>query len=188
MNPAHKMTIEEIQEQCATLSDEQLLLVVNNKRLYTEKIVRVAYQEIRRRRLSKEDLKEFKKAQTRRSKVITGDIHEDLLFFEKVAFFFLFFPGIHRWVLRDYRKKGYLLKVRQAGYYFVCGAGFFFLDLLLGQHRISLLTGAMIWILSFLPAYFFNQLYFRQKTIQRLAARVNNDGPEQPEQNTIPWR
>lgn len=42
------MKIEEIQQQCEALSNEQLFLVVNNKQLYNEKIVRVAYQEIKK--------------------------------------------------------------------------------------------------------------------------------------------
>ena len=60
------MKIEEIQQQCETLSNEQLLLVVNNKRLYNEKIVRVAYQEIKKRRLSKEEVKEIEKKQAQK--------------------------------------------------------------------------------------------------------------------------
>jgi len=66
------MKIEEIQQQCETLSDEQLLLVVNNKQLYTEKIVRVAYQEIKKRGLSKQKIKEIEKVHARQSRIITG--------------------------------------------------------------------------------------------------------------------
>jgi len=65
------MTIEEIQQQCETLSNEQLFLVVNNKQLYNEMIVRVTYQEIRKRGLSKQEVKEIEKAQARRAKIIT---------------------------------------------------------------------------------------------------------------------
>ena len=71
------MTIEEIQQQCEALSNEQLLLVVNNKRLYNEKIVRAAYQEIRKRGLSKQEV--------------------------------ICLPRIHYWVLRDYRRQGFVL-------------------------------------------------------------------------------
>ena len=85
------MDIKEIQEQCETLADEQLLLVVNNKILYTADIVKVAYQEIRKRGLSKERIKEIKKKHARESKIVTGDIYEDILLFEKIAFFFIRF-------------------------------------------------------------------------------------------------
>ena len=115
------MKIEEIQQQCESLSNEQLLLVVHNKQLYTEKIVRVAYQEIKKRGLSKQEIKEIEKVQARQSRIITGDIHEDIFFLEKIGFFFL---GILRilnaLILRDYRKKGFVLKVRQAHYLPIC--------------------------------------------------------------------
>src|ERR1700722_3506919 len=72
VNTSHIMKIEEIQQQCETLSNEQLFLVVNNKHLYTEKIVRVAYLEIKNRGLSKQEVKEIEKVQARRSRIITG--------------------------------------------------------------------------------------------------------------------
>jgi len=115
------MAIEEIKAQCELLSNEELLLVVNNKIRYTEVIVRVVQQEIRKRGLTKDEVSKFKKDQACRARIIDGDIHEDLLLFEKIAFFFLFFPRLHFLVIRDYRKRKYVLKVRQAGYYMVAG-------------------------------------------------------------------
>ena len=87
---SHTMTREEIQQQCEALSDEQLLLVVNNKRLYTEQIIREAYHEIRKRGLSKQKIKEIEKIHAGRSKIITGNIDEDILLLEKVLFFLIF--------------------------------------------------------------------------------------------------
>jgi hypothetical protein len=166
------MTIEEIQEQCESLSNEQLLLVVNNKQLYTEQIVRVAYQEIRKRGLSKQEIKEIEKVQARRAKIITGNIQEDILFWEKVVFFILCLPRMHFLVFRDYRKRGYVLKVRQAWYYNLLGLIFFILSAILAEYFHSLLAGGIIWISSFLLTYFFNEYYFKERTIKYLAART----------------
>jgi hypothetical protein len=128
------MKIEEIQQQCETLSNEQLFLVVNNKRLYTEKIVRVAYQEIKKRGLSKQEVKEIEKVQARQSSIITGDIYEDIFFWEKIGLFSLgIFRLMSALLLRDYKKKGFVLKVRQAQYYILLGVAFLFIAAFLGQ-------------------------------------------------------
>ena len=166
------MKIEEIQEQCETLSNEQLLLIVNNKRLYTEQIVRVAYQEIRKRGLSKKEIKEIEKVQAQSAKIITGNIHTDILFLEKLGFFLLCIPRMHFLVMRDYRKRGFVLKVRQAGYYNLCGLGFLILSASLGEYLDSFLTGCIIWVAGFLLTYFLNQYYFKEKIIKYLAART----------------
>ncbi len=180
------MKIEEIRQQCEALSNEELLLVVNNKRLYTEQIVRVAYQEIRKRNLSKEEVREIEKVQVRRSKIKTGDFTTDILLFEKIGFFFICVPMFHRFVLRDYRRKGYLLKVRQSAYFAYTGFISFITIIWTGAHRIGFLTGAGIWVLFFLFTYALNQFYIKQKISQWLAARTKNNGPSQPQQTFYP--
>lgn len=166
------MTIEEIQQQCETLSNEQLLLVVNNKLLYNEKIVRVAYQEIRKRGLSKQEVKKIEKAQARRARIITGDIHEDVLFWEKIVFFIICVPRIHFWVLRDYRRKGSVLKFWQGQYYSLLGLVFLLLSIFLGRLLHSFLAGGMIWVSSFLLAYLLSESYFKGRIIKYLASRT----------------
>jgi len=165
------MKIEDIKAQCEALSNEELLMVVNNKIRYTEKIVRVAQQELRKRALSKEEVDEFKKKQSRRARIIDGNIHEDLMLWEKIFFFFLFFFRPLFFMMRDYRRKKYVLKTRQAGYFMTSGGLFFLLLLWGGRHRVSLSTGAVIWVVTFMAAYAFNQYYFKERTVRRLAAR-----------------
>jgi hypothetical protein len=174
------MTTEEIQQQCETLSDERLLLIVNNKRLYTEQIVRVTYQEIRKRGLSKQKIKEIEKVQARHAKIITGDIYKDILFLEKVGFFFLCIPRMHFLVFRDYRKKGFVLKVRQAWYYNLLGLVFFLSSAFLGEYLHSFLAAGTIWVTSFLLTYFLNEYYFRDRTIKYLAARTASSSSFKP--------
>jgi len=173
------MKIEEIQQQCETLSNEQLFLVVNNKHLYTEKIVRVAYQEIKKRGLSKQEIQEIEKVQARRSRIITGDIHEDIFLLEKIGFFSLgIFRFLNALLLRDYRKKGFVLKVKQAQYYILLGVAFFFIAIFLGQYLHSFSVGAIVWVAGFLSTHLFNKYYFKAATIRRLAARTANQGTE----------
>ncbi len=166
------MKMEEIQQQCEALSNEELFLVVNNKRLYNEKIVRAAYQEINRRGLSKQEAKEIEKVLDRQSKIVTGNIHEDILFLEKFGFYFLCFFRLNRLVTRDYRKKGFVLKVRQATYYTLLGLVFLFSAIGIGQFFHTFLIGAVIWVAGFLLTYLFNRFYFKETTIRRLEART----------------
>jgi hypothetical protein len=176
---SHIMKIEEIQQQCETLSNEQLFLIVNNKRLYTEKIVGVAYQEIKKRGLSKRETKEIKKVQALQSRIITGDIHEDIFLLEKIGFFSLgFLRVLNALILRDYKKKGFVLKVRQAQYYILLGVAFLLIAVFLGRHFNSFSVGAIIWASGFLCCHLFNKYYFKAATIRRLAARTASPGPE----------
>src|ERR1700722_1034770 len=176
VNTPHIMKIEEIQQQCESLSNEQLFLVVNNKRLYTEKIVRVAYQEIRKRGLSKQEVKEIEKAQAQQARVITGDIHEDIFLLEKVGFYFLgLFRFFNALVLRDYKRRGFALKVRQAQYYILLGVAFLFLALFIAKYFHAYAAAAIIWPSGFLFTHFFNRYYFKAATIKRLAARIASE-------------
>jgi hypothetical protein len=169
----HTMKIEEIQQQCESLSNEQLLLVVNNKRLYTEKIVRVAYQEIKKRGLSKQEVKEIEKAQAQQSRIITGNVHEDIFLLEKIGFYFLgIFKFFNALVLRDYRKRGYILKVKQAQYYILLGVAFLFSSFFIGKYFHAYAAAAIIWPAGFLITHFFNRYYLKAATIKRLAARI----------------
>jgi len=165
------MKIEEIREQCESLSNEELLLVVNNKIRYTEKIVKVAYQEIRKRNLSPQEVKEIKKAQARRAKIITGDIHVDIFFLEKLGLFFLCFPRMHALISRRYRRQGYELKARQTWYFGLSGLFFLLLSISIGIPFHSWFIGGIIWIAGFLIAYFLNRNYFKEKIMSYLAAR-----------------
>lgn len=168
------MNIQDIKDQCESLSNEELLLVVNNKIHYTETIVRIARQELRKRAVPKEEIKKIRKKQRQQDKITGGDIQEDLLLFEKIAFFFLPLPFVHRLVYRDYRRRGYILKTRQSVYFQVAGAVFLVSLIICGEsHLISLAMGALIWLLAFLAAFAFNQFYFKAWTIRRLAARSN---------------
>ena len=173
------MTVDEIKARCESLSTEELYQVVNNKIQYTEIIVRIAQEELRRRSPTKEQISRFKKGQVRQAKKIDGDIREDLMLWEKIVFFFIFIPRFHYLVLRDYRKRHYLLKVRQAGYFMVTGGGFFLLFMLIGAEKFfSLKTAIILWASGFLGAYAFNYYYFKARIIRRFVARMINQDTE----------
>ena len=100
------MNKEELRQQCEALSDQELFLVVNNKGLYNEMIVTAAQIELRKRSVSKEDVKRFRKASERLNNVVSGDIVTDCSFFQKFYFYFLWFIRVNSWVMRDFRRQG----------------------------------------------------------------------------------
>lgn len=167
------MKIEEIQAQCEMLSNEQLMLIVTNKIRYNEMIVRAAHQELRKRGITKDQMKEIKRKQDRAPKPIEGDIHEDLVLWEKIAFFYLFFPRLHFLVLRDYRSRKLVLKVKQAGYYMFAGMLLFMIGLIGSIFFYSISIGIVLWAMMFPAVHAFNRYYFKPLTIRRLAARIS---------------
>jgi hypothetical protein len=169
------MTIDEIKARCESLSTEELHFIVNNKIQYTEVIVRVAQQELKKRNPTKEELARFKKEQAQRNKIIDGDIHEDLMLWEKIVFFFIFIPGLHALVMRDYRKRRYILKVRQARYYMTLGAiSCLVLILANVENFLSLKIAAILWAAAYLATHVYNYYYFKARTIRNLAERMDD--------------
>ncbi|MBS1662802.1 MAG: hypothetical protein JST68_17285 [Bacteroidetes bacterium] len=168
------MTVEEIKAQCETLSNEELYTIVHNKIRYNYTIVSVAQAELKRRKISKDEHKSLTNEQTRRSKVIVGDIHEDVLLWEKILFFFIPVPRFHTLVMRDYRRKGYVLKVKQSAFFNLAGTALFFVLLIGIGIPFSLIVAGGLWVVGFLVTYFLNQYYFKGRTIRRLAARMES--------------
>lgn len=165
------MTVEEIKEKCESLSNDELYTIVNNKIKYNYTIVSTAQAELKRRNVSKDEHKSLKKEQTRRSKIIEGDIDADVLMWEKILFFFIPLPRLHRMVIRDYKNRGFVLKVKQASYFTIIGFVSFFL-LMAVAIPVSYELAGILWLGIFLAAYLFNSYYFKQRTIRRLAERM----------------
>jgi len=169
------MDKEELKRQCESLSNQELLAIVNNKMGYTVEIVTAVQIELRNRAIPKEEVKMHKKQLAQQAKIITGNIVDDLSLADKVLFYVFFFPQLNYFVRRSYRKQGYILKLRQGGYYSFLGFVFFML-VFIGLRRLSPINCLIIWGLSFLPAYVFDQYFYKQKTIQRLRMRSVNPG------------
>jgi hypothetical protein len=175
------MTREELQEQYAVLSTNELLEIIDRKFDYTELAVTVALEEIGRRNLSEENIREYKEEQVAQANsFIQKNIVDDLNVFFKILFFFIWLPLLNFPFKQNFRDGHYVLKLKQANYYSLLG--FVFMALIAvssGFAPRSGLTDFTIWFLSFLPAYVFDEYFNRQRQIRKLQSMFGPP-PEDP--------
>ncbi|HVX28567.1 MAG TPA: hypothetical protein VHB70_19615 [Parafilimonas sp.] len=164
------MTREELQETYSQFSTQELLEIIDRKFDYTETAVAVALEEISKRRISENDIKSYKTEQIEKAeKFIKYNIVDDLTFFQKNLFFFIWLPILNIALKQNFRDDGYILKLKQARYYSWLGfVSFMLIGMFSGIYGLQNLTALAIWILAFLPAYGFDETFNRQKQIQKL--------------------
>jgi hypothetical protein len=176
------MTREDLQEQYATLSTNELLEIIDRKFDYTELAVTVALEEIGRRNLSEENIREYKEEQEAQAKsFIKKNIVDDLNIVQKILFFFIWLPLLNFPFKQNFRDGNYVLKLKQANYYSLLGFVFMVLTFLItaGFAPHSSFTEFTIWFLSFLPAYGFDEYFNRKRQIRRLRSMFGPP-PEDP--------
>jgi len=164
------MTKEELEKRYETLSNSELMDIIQDKFAYTEIAILVAMAEISKRNFNEEDIKQYKieKEQEIRDYVIKN-IADDLTFFQKNFFFYVWIPFFNFPLKRTFMDGGFELKLKQANYY--SWAGFIFLVLITGfssNYQISTLTTLIIWMLTFVIAFLFDEFFNRQSQIRKL--------------------
>lgn len=171
------MTREDLEEQYAALSTNELLEIIDRKFDYTDLAVTIALAEISKRNISEDALKEYKDLQISRAKdFIRKNIADDLNVGHKIFFYFIWLPILNFAFRQNYRDGNFVLKLSQARYYsllgflFAMGAG-----IISGCYDLSTLTAFTIWFLSFLPAYAFDEFFNRKRLIQRLRIRFGSE-------------
>ena len=164
------MNREDLQQQYATLSINELLEIIDRKFDYTELAITIALEEINRRSISEEDIREYKEEQIAKAVTfIKRNIVDDLSLLQKVLFFFIWFPLLNFPFKQNFRDGNYMLKLKQANYYSFLGFAFMVLVAFVsGWYTLSNLTSFTIWFLSFLPAYGFDESFNRKRQIHRL--------------------
>jgi hypothetical protein len=175
------MTREDLQEQYAALSNNELLEIIDRKFDYTELAVTVALEEIGRRNLSEENIREYKEEQIAQvNSFIKKNIVDDLNVFYKILFFFIWLPLLNFPFKQNFRDDGYILKLRQASYYSLLGFVCMALTALSAEFAPqSNLTALTIWFLSFLPVYGFDEYFNRKRQIRKLRSMFGPP-PEDP--------
>ena len=159
---------EDLRQQCESLSTEELFIVVHNRIRYTEQIVIAAQTEIRRRGLSKEEIDKHSARQVRRSKMVDGNITDDILTIEKILFFVLCLPKLNYFVMRHYRREKYVLKIKQARFYTATGLVTVLTLAMFWNRYPSLLAAAVLWMSSFMAAFLFDRYYNKNRVIRKL--------------------
>src|ERR1700755_3057989 len=122
---------KELQSLYSTLSTEKLMEIIDNKFGYTELSVSVAFEELAGRKISEEEIKNYKFKQIERlNNYIRRNISHDLALSQKNLFYFLFIPVFTFPFRQGFREKGFKLKIKQANYYSFFGFLFFGLSAL----------------------------------------------------------
>ena len=108
------------------------------------------------------------------SRKILDNYLVDLPFIQKAAFYFLWLPllkiGAYR---RRFTTDGYKLKQQQANYYAVVGFVFAILAMIVGSSDSD--AGLGTWAVGFVMALMFDIGYNRQRQIDYLRKKVDED-------------
>src|ERR1700760_5039972 len=172
---------KELQVTFATLPTEKLMEIIDNKFGYTELAVSVAFEELASRKISEEEIKNYKFKQIEKlNNYIKKNIEHDLAFAQKNLFYFIFLPLLTFPFKQSFREKGYKLKIKQANYYSVFGFVFFVLAALFLYQGMSNLFVAAFWLGGFIPAYLMDEFFNRQRQIRKLQRLF---GPLNPEES-----
>lgn len=134
---------KDLEERYSGFSNEELLEVLRNREGYTELAVDLAREELSRRNVTAADVKVMEEAhQQNVNHFIENYASVEMRFLQKCFFFFLWMPLLHFAIKQNLREDGYLLMVKQAGYYSVMGFIFFFLM----PVSLVVLPDALIWV------------------------------------------
>jgi hypothetical protein len=179
--PELMVSKEELKGTYAMLPTEKLMEIIDNKFGYTELAVSVAFEELAGRKISEEEIKNYKFKQIERlNNYIKKNISHDLAFPQKNLFYFIFIPILTFPFKQSFRERGYKLKIKQANYYSIFGFLFFSFSGLFLYQGLSNLFVVAFWIAGFIPAYLMDEYFNRQRQIRKLQRLFGPINPEEP--------
>src|SRR6202008_229440 len=160
---------KELQITYSSLPTEKLMEIIDNKFGYTELAVSVAFEELAGRKISEEEIKNYKSKQIEKlNNYIRKNIAHDLTLSQKNLFYFIFIPLLTAPFRQSFKEKGFRLKMKQANYYSIFGFIFCAFSALFVFKGLSNLFVAAFWMSGFIPAYLMNEYFKRQRQIKKL--------------------
>ncbi len=160
---------QELQVTYSSLPTEKLMEIIDNKFGYTEMAVSVAFEELAGRKISEEEIKNYKSKQIEKlNNYIRKNISNDLTLSQKNLFYFIFIPLLTAPFRQNFREKGFRLKIKQSNYYSLFGFVFFGLSAMFLAQGLSNLFVAAFWMGGFIPAYLMDEVFNRQRQIRKL--------------------
>ena len=169
------ITEEDLQKKYSKLSNNELMEIIDNKFSYTELALSVVFKEMSKRNISEGDVKIYKDKKIKEAEnFIAKNIMDDLTFFQKNLFFYVWFPFLNFLFKRSFIDGEYILKLKQANYYSLFGFIFFVIAIIIQfKANFSTYTFWIIWILSFPIAYYFDEYFNKQNQIRKLSRMFN---------------
>jgi hypothetical protein len=173
---------QELQVTYSSLPTEKLMEIIDNKFGYTELAVSVAFEELAGRKISEEEVKNYKSKQIEKlNNYIRKNISHDLTLSQKNLFYFIFIPLFTAPFRQSFKEKGFRLKIKQSNYYSLFGFIFFCLSAMFLEKGLSNLFVAAFWMGGFIPAYLMDEFFNRQRQIKKLQRMF---GPAESEEST----
>jgi hypothetical protein len=155
---------EDIAKTYSGLSTDELLAIVREQGGYTALAISAAQEELAKRNVTEAQVLEFDERIEQAKTVARQSASEELSFLQKCFFYFIWVPLLHFPIKQNLREDGFVLKVRQAGYYSIAGFISFILTALISAAiNLSDLLSIMVWALLILPACVLDK-YFNKRT------------------------
>ena len=166
------VTRDSLEEKYATLEKDELLEITSNRGDYEKIAVEVALQELKRRKVSNEEINHYLSKTAYRPDHATIDKYFiDLSFFQKVVSYFFLLPRYRYYFTMPFTTEGTALKAQQANYYLVAGVSFLILGAISANFYLS--SFLVIWPSGFIIAYLFDIGFNKQWQITGLRKKVD---------------
>ena len=178
------MTKDDLQKTYSNLSTYELLEIIDRKYDYTDLAITMAIEEISKRQVSEDDIRDYKAEQLNKTRIfIRKNFLDDLSMVQKNLFYFIWVPFVNFALRQDFKDDGYILKLKQANYYSLAGLVLFLgTGLISAAFNFSIYTSLATWILGFLAAYSFDEFFIRRMQIERLKKLFESHAKENRDQ------
>ena len=176
------VTKEGLREQYSKMLTEELLEIAKDKIGYTELANTVALGELKRRKVSSEEITKYESSAHKINAPTRENSLVDLEFSKKLLYFYvLWFPKARHFYAPNFMQNGYILKKDQSNYYSVLGfisivATFVSVD---GLYFNSIIAFWVVWTVFFLLSYLFDVYFNRQRQMRNIQKAVDS--------GEIPW-
>lgn len=159
----------ELEKRYADYSNEQLLDLLNERESYTELAVGVASEEVKRRHLSEQDIKDYVAAKYRKAELyIEKNIHDELSLFLKSLFYFCWVPVLTFPFKLNFQEDGAILKLKQLNFYSFSGFVFCSIGAVcIWLFKFQLLSAIGIWVAGMLCAMLVDTRFNRDRIVRR---------------------
>lgn len=177
------MTAEELKKAYSNLTLNELLEIIDNKHQYTDMAVKTAIEEVAGRKVSEEDISQYKELQVEQAiTFVRKNVLIGLTNFQKSLFYFFWLPILTFPFKQNYRDEGYELKLRQANYYSLCGflvtlVNFYFSM----EHDLSGPGSLSLAVLGIMAALYFDDHFNKFPHIRKLQEIVKEEREKEEE-------
>lgn len=165
---------EDLAKKYESLTNDELLELLDNKFRYTDVAVKTAIIELSKRNISEEDIKGYKTKLTNElEKDVLKLVYYDLKIYQKILFYIFWLPIFNFAFKMNYRERGEYLKIKQANYYSLLGFVFCMVVSIIGvNYNLGEFSFIYLWLSCIIPTYVFDEFFNRNNTIQNLKKRL----------------